>query len=198
MKRKWLAMAILGAAVALGLVAVQRWQHSGPEPGGPSSPSVAPRGVFLIVVDTLRPDRLSCYGYKKHLTPHIDGLADGGVRFTRANTVASWTGPSLGAMLTSLYPTQLGMVERAPVSGETFEWRQKRKQQSYVLPPNTPTLAQHLRDAGYRTGGFVNQPALNFSESFRAGFDDWFFPTGPEQIERYDRTQKSRDLNPRN
>ena len=52
-----------------------------------------PRGdvdaVFLIVVDTLRPDRLSCYGYTGHETPAIDRIAEMGVRFEHAQSPAS-------------------------------------------------------------------------------------------------------------
>ncbi len=58
-------------------------------------------GVFLIVVDTLRPDRLSCYGYEGHRTGAIDSLAAAGVRFENAESPASWTLPAMGAMMTS-------------------------------------------------------------------------------------------------
>jgi arylsulfatase A-like enzyme len=145
-----------------------------------------PTAVFLIVIDTLRADRLSCYGYEGHETPHIDGLAAAGVRFERAQSVASWTVPSMGAMLTSLLPTQLGMVEKPAAAGRRFGWRERREQTSQVLPQHRTTLAEMLRSAGFRTAAFVNQPGLNVGEGFQQGFDDWFFPAGPGDIRRYD------------
>ena len=79
--------------------------------------------MVLVVVDTLRPDRLSCYGYPAHETPGIDALAARGVRFTNAHAVASWTVPSMGAMLTSHYPRQLGLIEAPAPADTTFACR---------------------------------------------------------------------------
>ena len=131
-------------------------------------PSPPPKGVFLIVVDTLRPDRLSCYGYEKHSTPHIDQLATTGVRFTRAQSVASWTLPSMGAMLTSRYPTQLGLVEHPADGRLKFAWRTKRRQLNYRLGPEPATLAERMRAIGYQTAAFVDQPALSLGGLFRS------------------------------
>ena len=85
------------------------------------APAPAPKpapidAVFLIVIDTLRPDVLSCYGYQGHTTAAIDRLAASGVRFENAASPASWTVPSTGSIMTSRYPTQLGLVERPPPS----------------------------------------------------------------------------------
>lgn len=142
--------------------------------------------MFLIVVDTLRPDRLSCYGYSKHRTSQIDRLAGLGVRLNNAQSTASWTTPSMGAILTSLYPTQLGLVEQRGVSWEKFNWRQKRAQRNHVFSLRTRTLAEVLRDAGFYTGAFVNQPALNVASCYRKGFTDWYSPVGPGEIKKHD------------
>jgi arylsulfatase A-like enzyme len=140
-------------------------------------------------VDTLRADRLSCYGYEGHETPHIDRLADRGVKFTRACSVASWTVPSMGAMLTSLYPTQLNLIERLAPPGKRFEPREKRQQRAYTLPLFPRTLPEILAEAGFRTVGFVDQPALNFGNGFLQGFADWFYPVGPDEIKYHDPRQ---------
>ena len=153
-------------------------------PGCTSRPA-APRAVFLIVVDTLRPDRLSCYGYQAHATPHIDRLARRGVLFERAQSVASWTVPSMGAMMTSRYPTQLGMVER-PAGDRVFKWRERRKQLSVTIPHDETTLAERLGEAGFYSAGFVNQPGINFKDGFLQGFDEWYYPTSVSDIERHD------------
>lgn len=70
-------------------------------------PEGAPTTIALVVVDTLRPDRLSSYGYPAHQTPHIDRFAREGVRFEEAHSSASWTRPSVASMLTSRYPSEL-------------------------------------------------------------------------------------------
>jgi len=149
-------------------------------------PVPAPDAVFLIVVDTLRPDRLSCYGCATHTTRHIDRLASMGVKFTRAQSVASWTRPSVGAILTSLYPTQLGLTEVPAGPGRTFQWRERRKQQSYAIPPHAKTLGEMLSNGGFRTAAFVDQPGLNSNKGYQRGFDEWYYPTGLDIIERHD------------
>jgi arylsulfatase A-like enzyme len=151
-----------------------------------SSAPQPPRAVFLIVVDTLRPDRLSCYGSKRYATPNIDRLAEAGVRFTRAQSVASWTVPSMGAMLTSRYPTQLGLVERPGPEGKRFEWREKRRQIKYTLPLNVRTLAEIMDEAGYYPAAFVNQPFINFKDGFLQGFAQWCYTTGENQLQWHD------------
>jgi arylsulfatase len=153
------------------------------------SKSEAPRpveAVFLIVVDTLRPDRLSCYGSENHSTPHIDRLAQSGVRFTHAQSVASWTVPSMGSMMTSLYPTQLGLVERPGPEGKRFQWREKRRQIKYTLPLNVKTLAEIMGDAGFYPAAFVNQPFINFKDGFLQGFAQWCYTTGEKEIQWHD------------
>lgn len=148
----------------------------------------SPDAVFLIVVDTLRPDRLSCYGRKVYTTPYTDSLATEGVVFERAQSVASWTIPSMGAMMTSLYPTQLGLVETPADSGRTFAWRERRDQISLTLAPEDVTLAEMMQKAGYVTAAFVDQPGLNAAPGFAQGFDEYYYPTDIHTIARMDTT----------
>jgi arylsulfatase A-like enzyme len=148
------------------------------------SKSESPDAVFLIVVDTLRPDRLSCYGEERYQTPGADALAAAGVRFDRAQSVASWTIPSMGAMLTSLYPTQLGLVEAPSPPGHNFEWRARRDQRWHTIAYDETTLAERMSAAGYRTAAFVNQPGINATDGFAQGFEDYFHPVDAETIAR--------------
>src|SRR5439155_14278483 len=102
---------------------------------------VVPEGpsVILIMVDTLRADHLSSYGYKAIATPAIDALAADGTRFARAYSQASWTRPSVATILTSLYPSSHKAVHK-----------------SDVLPDAVTTLPEVLQAGGYRTIGFAN------------------------------------------
>ncbi len=67
-----------------------------------------PPNVLFVVTDTLRTDRLGCYGSEAGLTPYLDELASEGLRFTDASSHAPWTLPSMASMLTSLNPAEHG------------------------------------------------------------------------------------------
>src|SRR3989442_4810985 len=64
--------------------------------------------VVLITIDTVRADRLGCYGYARRTSPHIDRLAAGGALFERAFTTLPRTTQSVASILTRLYPKSHG------------------------------------------------------------------------------------------
>ncbi len=98
--------------------------------------------VLLVVVDTLRADKLGCYGGERGLTPELDRLASEGLLFEQASSHAPWTLPSMTSLLTSLYPQQHGTGGRLP----TFR----------SLDPSVETLPGLFRRAGYSTAAIVN------------------------------------------
>jgi arylsulfatase A-like enzyme len=110
--------------------------------------------VLFIVLDTQRVDRLSCYGYDLPTTPNLDKFAATATRFETAIAPAQWTVPSHASMFTGLYPSEHTMV------------------QSYsVMPENLTTLAERLRDGGYFTAGFCNNPLVGvINNGLRRGF----------------------------
>jgi len=75
--------------------------------GRTSEAQTAPN-IVLIVMDTVRADHLSCYGYGKETTPNLDRLAANGLLFLNAYSAAPWTVPSHASMFTGLYPSQHG------------------------------------------------------------------------------------------
>ena len=95
--------------------------------------------VIMIAVDTLRRDHLGCYGYGRDTSPAIDAFAARSVRYERAFSQAPWTTASIGSLMTSLYPTQLGI-----------------EHDRSVLPAGRETLAEVLRRHGYRTGAVIS------------------------------------------
>jgi len=111
--------------------------------------------VLFIIVDTLRADRLGCYGYEQIYTPYIDGLAANGVRFEGVVTTAPVTAPSVATLITSTYPPFHGV----------------RDNDFFVLNPEIPTLASVFREAGYATGGIVGSVVLDERFGFAEGFD---------------------------
>jgi choline-sulfatase len=111
--------------------------------------------LILITLDTVRADRIGTYGYKAAATPNLDRLASEGVRFDDATAHAPLTAPSHASILTGLYPSRLGVRDNAAAP----------------LPDSAMTLAETLRDAGFRTGAFVGAFVLDRAYGFSQGFE---------------------------
>jgi arylsulfatase A-like enzyme len=144
-------------AVALVSAACDRPPSSTTEPDhGAATPD-----VFLISIDTLRPDHVSAYGHERKTTPFVDGLAEQGVLFTRAYSTTSWTAPALVSMLTSSYPSRHGVGQG--VHGSRGRWE--------VIPEELPSLPELFREHGYRTYGLTANFGLPAERGFARGFD---------------------------
>ena len=137
----------LGEAQAGRLLTLALGEPRLVRPGQP-----APPNVLVYLVDTLRADHLSCYGYERQ-TPAFDALAADGILFERAYAPASWTKPSVASVFCSLLPSFHGVGTETGLSGELR------------------TLAERLHDARYETAAFVANPyvhlrGLNFEQGF--------------------------------
>jgi arylsulfatase A-like enzyme len=116
----------------------------------------APRNVLFILVDTLRTDHLSAYGYDRDTSPALTRLAEAGVRFDRAYAPAPWTKPSVASMFTGQYPHRHGL--------------------NFVLAtllPSAQTLAERLSLAGFATAGAVSHNLLGGKNGFDQGFESY-------------------------
>jgi arylsulfatase A-like enzyme/tetratricopeptide (TPR) repeat protein len=134
--------------VAAGVVAIPGCARGArPTPTRPS--------VLLVTIDTLRADRLGCYGYRAAVTPTLDGLAARGVRFAVAVAHAPLTAPSHASILTGLTPLHHGVRDNG----------------AYALPPSARSVARDFHEAGYRTAAFVSGFPLKRRFGFDAGFD---------------------------
>jgi len=109
--------------------------------------------LLLIVVDTLRKDRVDPYS-DRQLMPNIGRLATDGYLFENAVSSAPWTGPSMASTMTSLYPSVHGVHH-----------------QSVALHEDALTLAEVLCIDGYATAGLVSNSVLNQMFGFDQGFD---------------------------
>ncbi len=89
-------------------------------------------GVVFIVLDTVRADHVSAYGYSRQTTPEIDKLAAQGVLFEKTISNSSWTLPAIVGLLSARYPTA------ALFDGKIAN-----------------SLIENLRDAGFETAGFT-------------------------------------------
>jgi choline-sulfatase len=121
---------------------------------GEKRAAVRPVNLVVVTVDTLRADRLGCYGYAKGETPNIDRLAGSGVVFENAVTHAPLTAPSHASMFTGMYPT----VHKVRDTG------------GFVLPEPSNTLAEALQQQGWETAAFVGASVLKKGFGFGQGF----------------------------
>jgi arylsulfatase A-like enzyme len=126
-----------------------------------------PKSVLLISVDTLRADRLGCYGYGRPTSPRLDGLAREGVRFQQAISQAPWTTPSHMSMLTSRYPSSHGVTQ----SWSMFDKFLSEGRGYRLLAEEATTLAEVLQGQGYRTLALTGGATLGGEVGFAQGFD---------------------------
>lgn len=112
------------------------------------------RGILLIVVDCLRADHVSAYGYRRATTPTIDALAEKGTLWEQAYSTSSWTKPSVTSLLTGLYPSEHGVFLGVKRS------RNRSSATTDSLRTDRLTMAELLRAHGWRCGAFINNAQL--------------------------------------
>ena len=137
--------------------------------------------LVYIVVDALRRDRLSCYGYSKETSPHIDNLARKGVRFNNAFTNGGFTDPGFTTLITGMMSIKHKVICRGV--GED-------------LPQDILTVAEILKSNKYRTVAIDNLYDQHYSmrtsprEWFKRGYDYYSSSKGPYSIAE-ERTEKA-------
>ena len=109
-------------------------------------------------MDTVRADRLECYGYTKKTAPNVCRLAAEGALFTRAFSQSSWTLPAHASILSGRYPNEHGAVTSRARMGD-----------------DQPRLARILRREGYATGAIISARLLDPNFGLRRGFDTFDF-----------------------
>ena len=124
--------------------------------------------MILISLDTVRADHLSLYGYGRETTPELEALADECLVFEQAYTTAPWTQPAHMSLFTGLYPMQHEVQGR-----------------DTALADAIPTLAERLREAGYRTAGFYSPGWIDERYGFGRGFDLFRPHEGGAQADRH-------------
>ncbi len=153
-----------GAAVSSpAQVAVGAWSNPTvftADRGGDRDPD-----ILLLTVDTLRPDHLGMYGYRREVSPSLDALARDGVVFDSVFTTVPRTTPALASLMTATYPR-----------------RHELRTLLDRMPAAKVTLAETLEGNGYATGAIVTsntarQSALDqgfdtFDDNYRIWVDD--------------------------
>ena len=141
--------ALLGAGLGLG------W--CGNAPAEQELPGRAAPNIVLIMLDTVRADKLGCYGGRKDVSPALDRIAEKGAVLERVIAQCSWTRPSIASFLTSRYPRSLGLY----------------LEKDEILNAHFDTLPRALQRHGYRTFGATANPNLNQIYNFHLGFDEY-------------------------
>jgi arylsulfatase A-like enzyme len=155
-RRRWLVwsfpillgLVLLQAGWIVGGDQIKRWR----EDGRPLPPAGSPNVIF-IVLDTVRADHLSLYGYPRPTSPNLQRLAGRGIRFDEARSTAPWTLASHASFFTGRWPHDLGVEWLSP------------------LKHNFTTLAEYLGAHGYATAGFVsNAGYCSYETGLSRGF----------------------------
>lgn len=127
----------------------------------PTNPADRPPDIVFIVFDTLRADRLGCYGYDRPTSPHIDAFAADATLFRWAISPGVWTLPAHASMFTGLFPSQHGAD-----FGRDRLW----------LDGGFTTLAECLKERGYQTMALSNNPLVSPWTNLTQGFDRFVDP----------------------
>jgi len=118
-----------------------------------------PPNVIFIVLDTVRRDRVSAYGYDRETTPHFDSFVESATQFGDAVSQAAWSIPSHASLFTGAYPSEHGATTVSPVFRAS------------------PTLPELLSAAGYDTCAISPNEYIRPATGFGRGFDEFHIPS---------------------
>src|SRR5262245_53774196 len=163
-RRGWI-LTLGGGALLLAALATQVRVSVPSRPTGSIEElaSLRERGdlnVVFLLVDTLRADRLSAYGYNRPTSPTLSDLSASAVRFTRVESQSSWTKCSMASLWTGLFPHRTGVVRFA-----------------HGLPDSVLMPAEIFKEAGYVTAGIFRNGWVGPNFAFSQGFDLYVQPT---------------------
>lgn len=166
--------------VAVALVASLAAQSAAPDPGAapvaPPPAAAAIKNLVVVTIDTVRADRLGCYGYFRDTSPRLDALAKESIRFTRCLTPIAQTTPSHWSIFTGVTPYEHQMLTNFSGGGTRGGGVQGRK-----TAPTLRLLAERMAERGMKTGGFVASAPTKAKTGLDAGFATW---TEPEEMRR--------------
>lgn len=168
-------LVIIGAVLA-GVIFGISFPGTGARPAPRDTHAKAGRSdgpnVLLIVMDTVRADHLSLYGYPRKTTPFLERLAEDASVFTHAYAAAPWTLPSHASIFTGLYPS-----------------RHNTHAEHLWLDNSYRTLAEMLSDDGYQTVSFSNNDYISSYHNMIQGFErTWGKGTWADEIRMPDRS----------
>lgn len=144
------------AAILLGLVVsafVRQFEVTAPQ----AQSDGRPQRIVMIVVDGLRLDRISALGYPRPTTPNLDRFVSAATFFERCQAQASTTLASNATLLTGMHPRSHAV-----------------RHIGHALPEACVTLAEALRQSGFRTAAFLDAPELSRAPEYAPRLDQGF------------------------
>jgi len=148
---RWRKVALMLIPV-IALITVFRHSFDSTDPGGQGTEKNEPN-VLLIILDTARSDRFSCYGYERDTTPFLRSFCEDAVLYRNTVAPAPWTIPSHASIFTGVYPSAHGV------------WKPRN-----ILEDRFRTLAEYLSMKGYDTLGVCNNPYISRGSGLTQGF----------------------------
>jgi arylsulfatase A-like enzyme/Flp pilus assembly protein TadD len=135
--------------------------------------------VILITVDTLRADKVGCYGNAAIRTPTIDGFAARGIRFADCISQTPLTLPSHTTIMTGTLPPYHGVRDNG----------------GFVVPAELETMAEVFKARGYETAAFVAAYVVDSKWGLNQGFDTYFDKFDLSRFERVSLGEVQRPAN---
>jgi hypothetical protein len=153
-----IALVTLGAAIVVPVVVhrlrVGAMQQSVAETAASATaPSAERPDVLIVVLDTVRAQNVSAYGYQRRTTPYLERLAAEGALFLDATAPSTWSLPAHASLFTGRFPT----AHRADLEHR-------------ILDDASPTLAEVLAASGYETRCFTANPHISDGFGLTRGF----------------------------
>lgn len=136
--------------------------------------------IVYIDVDSLRPDHMSCYGYARNTTPHIDQIAAQGITFTHAYCEGSPCVPARASFISGRFAVNHGALTHWGPGGEFYSPGAERYSRRY------PFFTRYLREAGYKT-----VTISSFGDRHQA----WWFFAGWNEIHSHTLKRGNEDAN---
>ena len=131
---------------------------------------VSKPNVVFFLVDTLRKDHLGCYGYERNTSPRIDKIAEDGMLFENAVAQAPWTPSSVASLMTSRYPSQIGVAAAVDAQGMS------RGGSVSKLEDKAFTMAEAFRRAKYQTAAVSTNMYVTEKFGMLQGFEKRIHP----------------------
>ena len=117
--------------------------------------------ILFVLIDTLRAERMSAYGYERDTTPFLKELASTGIRFDRHIAQSSWTKSSMASLWSGMTPIRVGVTKF-----------------NHSVPDEVVMPAELLADAGFMNVGLYRNGWVHGYFGFNQGFDKYFRPMG--------------------
>ncbi|MBK7948529.1 MAG: sulfatase [Deltaproteobacteria bacterium] len=133
--------------------------------------------ILFIVVDTLRAERMSAYGYSRETTPFLSKLASTGIRLGRNIAQSSWTKSSMASMWSARTPLHVGVTRF-----------------NHTISDQVDMPAEVLKEAGFKTIGLYRNGWVNPSFGFAQGFEKYYKPLGGYQDPQIQRMRPNAQL----